>query len=278
MQNISIGELKLKANGIRQSIIKMLQAAGSGHSAGSLDMADVFAALYFSVISHKPENPDWQERDRVVLSCGHIAPVLYAALAEAGYFSKEELMTLRKLGTRLQGHPHNLALPGIETSSGPLSQGTSQAAGMAYAFKIDGKANRVFLVVSDGEQQEGQVWEAAMFAGKYRLDNLIAIMDRNRIQIDGSTEDVMPLGDMRPKYESFGWHVLEIDGNNMEQIIAAYDSAKKVKGKPVMIIANTLAGKGVSFMEGDYKWHGMPPNAEQAQKALAELELAAGKI
>lgn len=267
-----IRELKLRANSIRQSIIKMLVEAGSGHSAGPLDMADVFTALYFAIMRHDPKNANWEGRDRLILSCGHIAPVLYATLAEAGYFPKEELMTLRKLNTRLQGHPHNHSLPGIETTSGPLSQGTSQAAGMAYAFRMDKKPNRVYLVMSDGEQQEGQVWEAAMFMGKYRLSNVTAVLDRNNIQIDGNTEDVMPLNELRAKYEAFGWHVISIDGNEMGQILDAFETAKKITDKPALVLANTLAGKGVSYMEGDYRWHGAPPNKEQAAQALKELE------
>lgn len=278
MQKLAVKDLKLKANDIRQDIINMLLAAGSGHSAGPLDMADIFAALYFSVMNCDGKNPKMPERDYLVLSCGHICPVLYAAMAEAGYFPKEELLTLRKLGTRLHGHPHNLELPGIETSSGPLSQGSSQAVGIALGLKMDKKPNYVYLVVSDGEQQEGQTWEAAMLAGKNHLDNLIAVMDRNRIQIDGNTEDIMPLDDLRKKYESFNWHVIEIDGNNMEEVLQAYKTAKETKGKPIMILANTLPGKGVSFMEGDYKWHGMPPNKEQAAKALEELAAERAQI
>lgn len=278
MQKLSGKDLKLKANDIRQDIINMLLEAKSGHSAGPLDMADIFAALYFNVMNVDGKNPKMPERDYLVLSCGHICPVLYAALAEAGYFPKEELMTLRKLGTRLHGHPHNLELPGIETSSGPLSQGSSQAVGIAYGLKMDKKPNYVYLVVSDGEQQEGQTWEAAMLAGKNHLDNLIAVMDRNNIQIDGNTEDIMPLNDLRAKYESFNWHVIEIDGNNMEEVLEAYKTAKETKGKPIMILANTLSGKGVSFMEGDYKWHGNPPNKEQAAKALEELNATREKI
>jgi transketolase len=278
MQKLSTKDLKLKANDIRQDVIKMLVEAKSGHSAGPLDMADVFTALYFSVMNIDPKNPKMPERDYFVLSCGHICPVLYAALSEAGYFPKEELMTLRKFGTRLHGHPHNLALPGIETSSGPLAQGSSQAVGIALGLKMDKKSNYVYLVVSDGEQEEGQTWEAVMLAGKNHLDNLIAIMDRNRIQIDGNTEDVMPLDDLAAKYKAFNWHVIEIDGNNMEEILKSFADAKKTKGKPIMILANTLAGKGVSFMEGDYKWHGMPPNKEQGEKALVELAAEREKI
>ena len=271
MAKFAIKDLQLKANDIRQDIIKMLVEAKSGHSAGPLDMADVFTALYFKVMRHDPNNPKMPERDLLVLSCGHICPVLYAALAEAGYFPKEELMTLRKFGTRLHGHPHNLVLPGIETSSGPLAQGSSQAVGFALGLKMDDKPNHVYLIVSDGEQEEGQTWEAVMLAGKNKLDSLTAIMDRNGIQIDGNTEDVMPLNDVRAKYEAFNWNVIDIDGNNMDEILKACDEAKAFKGKPTMILAHTLAGKGVSFMEGDYKWHGMPPSKEQGEKALAEL-------
>ena len=278
MQKLSANELKYKANDIRQDIIEMLLTAGSGHSAGPLDMADVFTALYFYVMEHDPKNPKWDGRDYLVLSCGHICPVLYATLAESGYFPKEELLTLRKLNSRLQGHPHNLALPGIENSSGPLSQGTSQAVGIAYALRMDHKRNRVYLVMSDGEQQEGQTWEAAMFAGKYKLSNITAVMDRNNIQIDGYTENVMPLEDLRFKYESFGWHVLEADGHNMQEIINACLEAKAIYEKPTLIIAHTIAGKGVDFMEGDFHWHGTPPNKEQAEIALKELRTLRGRI
>lgn len=275
---LSINEIRYKANDIRQDIIEMLVNAGSGHSAGSLDMADVFAALYFNVLEHQAENPQWEGRDRLILSCGHICPVLYAAMAEAGYFPKEELMTLRKLGTRLQGHPHNLSLPGIETTSGPLSQGASQAVGMALGLKMDHKHNRVYLIMSDGEQQEGQIWEAVMFAGKNKLNNITAIMDRNNIQIDGYTEDIMPLEDLSDKYRAFGWHVLEVDGHNPQEIINACLEARAIYEKPTIIIAHTIAGKGVSFMEGDYKWHGNPPNKEQAKMALEKLRTLGGRI
>jgi transketolase len=245
--------------------------------------------LYFAVLNHNPEDPQWQDRDRLVLSCGHICPVLYATLAEAGYFPKEELKTLRKFGTRLQGHPHNMALPGIETSSGPLAQGTSQAVGMAYGLMMDHrKSQRVYLIMSDGEQDEGQTWEAAMFAGKYRLHNITAIMDRNNIQIDGVTEDVMPLENLRGKYEAFGWHVLEVDGHNHQQIIDACMEAKAIYEKPTLIIAHTIPGKGVDFMEYNYLWHGVPPGgadipgappkAEQARVALNELRTLRGQI
>jgi transketolase len=277
-QKLTVNEIKYKANDIRQDIIEMLVSAGSGHSAGPLDMADVFAALYFGIMEHQPENPSWDGRDRLILSCGHINPVLYATMAEAGYFPKEELLTLRKFGTRLHGHPHNLALPGIETSSGPLAQGWSQAVGMALGLKMDHKHNRIYLITSDGEQQEGQVWEAVMMAGKYKLHNMTAIMDRNNIQIDGYTEDIMPLENLKDKYEAFGWHVLEVDGHNVQSIINACLEAKAIYEKPTMIIAHTIPGKGVDFMEGDYKWHGMPPNKEQAKIALNQLRTLSGKI
>lgn len=278
MSKLSVNEIKFKANDIRQDIIQMLLAAKSGHSAGPLGMADVFATLYFEILNHDPKNPTWPQRDRVVLSCGHICPVLYASLAESGYFLKDELITLRKLGTRLHGHPHNLALPGLETSSGPLAQGTSQAMGMAYAFRINRSSQRVYLIMSDGEQNEGQTWEAVMFAGKYKLHNVTAIMDRNNIQIDGYTEDIMPLENLKAKYEAFNWHVLEIDGHNIQSIIDACHEAKAIYEKPTLIIAHTIPGKGVDFMEGDYKWHGTPPNKEQAATALAELRTLRGQI
>lgn len=278
MQKLTANEIQFKANSIRQDIIEMLVTAGSGHSAGPLGMADVFSAIFFAVLNYNPEDPKWVDRDRLLLSCGHICPVLYATMAEAGYFPKEELLTLRKLGTRLQGHPHNLALPGIENTSGPLSQGSSQAVGIALGLKMDNKRNRVYLVMSDGEQQEGQIWEAVMFAGKYKLSNLTAIIDRNNIQIDGHTEDVMPLEDLVGKYKAFGWHVLEVDGHNMQAIIDACMEAKAIYEKPTVIIAHTIPGKGVDFMEGDYKWHGNPPNKEQAKIALNELRTMQGKI
>jgi len=276
---LSINELKYKANDVRQDIIQMLLGAGSGHSAGPLGMADVFTALYFGVMNHDPENPKWEDRDRLVLSCGHICPVLYATLAEAGYFPKEELKTLRKINSRLQGHPHNLSLPGLETTSGPLAQGTSQAVGMAYGLMMDHKkSQRVYLIMSDGEQDEGQTWEAISFAAKYKLHNLTAIIDRNNIQIDGYTEEIMPLENLKAKYEAFNWHVLEVDGHNHEQIIDACYEAKAIYEKPTVIIAHTIPGKGVDFMEYDYKWHGTPPNKDQALTALKELRTLRGQI
>lgn len=258
----------------------MLLEAKSGHSAGPLGMADVFTVLYFGgVMNHDPKNPTWPDRDRLILSCGHINPVLYASLAEAGYFPKAELKTLRKINSRLQGHPHNLSAPGIETTSGPLAQGASQAAGLAYGLMMDRKkSQRIYLIMSDGEQQEGQVWEAVMFAGKYKLHNLTGVLDRNNIQIDGNTEDIMPLENLRAKYEAFGWHVLEVDGHNHQEIIDACMEAKAIYEKPTIIIAHTIPGKGVDFMEGDYKWHGSPPDQYQAEIALNELRTLRGQI
>jgi len=277
-KNLNIGELQMKANDIRQDIINMLLEAKSGHSAGPLGLADVFTALYFKVLNHDPENPKWIGRDRLVLSCGHVCPVLYAALAESEYFPIEELMTLRKLGSRLQGHPHNLDLPGIENSSGPLGQGLSQAVGMALAAKLDHMQHRIYCVCSDGEQDEGQIWEALMMAGKRRLNNLTVILDRNNIQIDGFTEDVMPLEPLKEKYESFNWHVIEIDGNNIREVVDACNQAKAIYEKPTLIIAHTIPGKGVGFMEFNYKWHGMTPDKKQAEKALNDLRTMRGAI
>lgn len=277
-QKLSAKDIELKANDIRNDIISMLLEAKSGHTAGPLGMADVFAALYFNILKHNPADPTWAGRDRLVLSCGHICPVLYATLAESGYFPKEELMTLRKLGSRLQGHPHNLALPGIENTSGPLAQGISQAVGMAIAAKMDHAQHRIYCISSDGEQDEGQVWEALMLAGKHRLNNLTVILDRNNIQIDGYTEDVMPLEPLRAKYEAFNWHVIEIDGNNVQEVIDACNEAKAIFEKPVLIMAHTIPGKGVGFMEFNYEWHGTVPKAADAEKALAELRTLRGAI
>lgn len=270
--------LEEKATQIREDIIKMLVAAGSGHSAGPLGMADIFTALYFHVLNHDSKKPHWEGRDRVVLSNGHICPVLYATLARAGYFPPAELKTLRKLGTRLQGHPHRGSLPGVETTSGPLGSGLSQSCGMALAARLDNAKHQIYCLMSDGEHQEGNTWEAIMFAGKNRLSNITAIMDRNNIQIDGYTENVMPLEPIRKKYESFGWHVLEINGHDFHQIISACAEAKAIYEKPTMIIAHTIPGKGVDFMEGRFEWHGKPPNKDEAKRALHELRTLAGKI
>jgi len=277
--------LEITANQLRQDVIEMLSEAGSGHPAGALGMADIFAAFYFHILNHNPKEPNWSERDRLVLSNGHICPIQYAALARAGYFPIEELKTLRKLGSRLQGHPHRKALPGIETSSGPLGEGLSQAIGMALAARLDGstgspqvKKYRVYCIMSDGEQDCGNTWEAVMLAGKYRLSNLTAVIDRNNIQSDGFTEEIMPLEPLRLKYEAFNWHVLEVDGHNIEEFVDAINEAKAVYEKPTVIIAHTIAGKGVDFMEQDYLWHAASPNKEQAKKALKELKTLQGKL
>ena len=278
MKSLSAKQLERTANAIREDIIRMLLKAGSGHSAGSLGMADVFAALYFHVLRHNPKKSLWEGRDRVVLSNGHICPVLYATLARAGYFLKKELMTLRALGSRLQGHPHRGSLPGIENTGGPLGQGLSQAIGMAIAARMDGKKHEVFCLMSDGEHDEGQTWEAVLLAGKLRLENLTCIMDRNNIQIDGMTEQILPLESLRAKYEAFNWYVIEIDGHNIRQIIDACNTAKAVVEKPVMILAHTIPGKGVDFMEFQYEWHGKSPNKEEAREALHQLRTLGGKI
>ncbi len=271
--------LENKANDVREDIIKMLEHAGSGHSAGPLGLADIFTALYFDVLKQDPQKPDWDERDILLLSNGHCVPVRYAAMANAGYFDRKELMTLRKLGSRLQGHPERTRLPGLENTSGPLGCGLSQACGMTLAMRMNGQQHRwVYVVMGDGELDEGNIWEAAMLAGKNKLNNIIGIIDRNNIQIDGPTESVMPLEDLKGKWESFGWHVLEIDGNDVEAVIDACAMAKAIVEKPVMIIAHTIPGKGVDFMEYDFHWHGAPPNHEQAVKALHELRTLGGKI
>ncbi len=274
-----IEELEMKANAIREDIVKMLEHAGSGHSAGPLDLADIFTALYFDIMKHDPKKPDWDERDILILSNGHCVPVRYATMAHAGYFEIKELLTLRKLGSRLQGHPERLRLPGMENTSGPLGCGLSQACGIALAMRLDNIKNRyIYVVMGDGETDEGNVWEAAMLANKYKLGNLIAILDRNNIQIDGMTEDVMPLENVVAKWQSFGWKVIEADGNNMEDVINALNFAKTIENTPVILIAHTIPGKGVDFMENDYHWHGMPPNSEQAKIALKELRTLRGKI
>jgi transketolase len=275
----SYEELELVANTIRKSIIKMLEQAGSGHSAGPLGLADIFAALYFDVMRHDPKHPDWDMRDILLLSNGHCVPVRYASMAEAGYFPKDELSTLRKLGSRLQGHPERTRLPGLENTSGPLGCGLSQAAGIALAHRMDNVTTRwVYVVMGDGELNEGNIWEAAMLIPKYNLNKVIGIVDRNNIQIDGPTEHVMPLEDLKGKFEAFGWHVLDVNGNDIEAIVDACAMARAVVEKPTMIIAHTIPGKGVDFMEYDFHWHGVPPNHEQAKLALHKLRTLDGKI
>lgn len=270
--------LEQMANKIRQKLIETLVEAGSGHSAATLGSADIFTALYFHILNHNPKKTDWPERDRLVLSCGHYCPVQYVAMAYAGYFPLEELRTLRKINSRLQGHPHYGSLPGVESTSGPLGAGLSQAIGMALAARMDKKKHRIYCLTSDGEHNEGNIWEAIMFAGKNRLSNLTNILDRNNIQIDGFTEDVMPLEPLRQKYEAFNWHVLEVDGHNIEAIIDAVNEAKAIYEKPTVIIARTIPGKGVDFMEGEYKWHGIPPTPTEAMLALRQLRTLGGKI
>jgi transketolase len=278
-KKLTLEELEVKAYDVRADIIKMLEQAGSGHSAGPLGLADIFTALYFDVMKHDPKNPDWEQRDIMLLSNGHCVPVRYATMAHAGYFDRKELMTLRQFGSRLQGHPERTKLPGMENTSGPLGCGLSQACGMALAMRMNKDHHRwVYVVMGDGELDEGNVWEAAMLASKYKLNNVIGIIDRNNIQIDGPTESVMPLEDLKGKWESFGWHVIEIDGNNMEAIIDACAMGRAIVEKPVMIIAHTVPGKGVDFMEYDFKWHGAPPNHEQAVIALKEIRTLRGKI
>ncbi len=267
-----IRELKRRARDIRTTIIEMLAVAGSGHTAGPLGMADIFAALYFRVLKHNPKDPEWAERDRLILSNGHIVPVRYAAMAHAGYFPVEECLTLRKFGSRLQGHPERDMLPGLETTSGPLGSGLSESAGYAYAARMDGKTFQVYCATSDGEHEEGNTWEGMMFAGKYRLSNLTVIMDRNNIQIDGNTEDIMPLEPLRDKYEAFNWHVIEVDGHNIPQFVAACDEAKAIREKPTLILAHTIPGKGIPTIENDYRWHGNPPGKGPTDKIPADKQ------
>jgi transketolase len=273
-----IKELELKANEIRQSIIEMLTEAGSGHTAGPLGMADIFTAFYFHILNHDPKNPDMEDRDRLILSNGHIVPVRYATMAHAGYFPLEELKTLRKFGSRLQGHPERERLPGVENVSGPLGSGLSQAAGIALGARMDGKKFQTYCLMSDGEHDAGNIWEGAMFAGNNKLSNLTGIIDRNNIQINGMTEDVMPLEPLKDKYEAFGWHVIDIDGHNMEEIVDAVEKAKAIYEKPTLIIAHTIPGKGIKDIEFDYTWHGKPPKKDEAKKFLEELRTLGEKI
>jgi transketolase len=273
-----IQALESHAEKIRETIITMLVEAKSGHTAGPLDMADIFAAFYFHILKHDPKRPEWEDRDRLILSNGHIVPVRYAAMAHAGYFPVAECKTLRAFGSRLQGHPERERLPGLETTSGPLGEGLSQAGGLAYAFRMDGKKQRVYVCMGDGEQNEGNIWEAVMWVGKEKLSNVTAVIDRNNIQIDGMTEDVMPLGDLRGKYESFGWHVLEVNGHNIAQFIDAVEEAKTIFEKPTVIIAHTIAGKGVPEIETDYHWHGKPPTKEEGKEFLKTLRSASGRV
>lgn len=272
-------QLELTANVIREDILKMLVAAGSGHSAGPLGLADIFSALYFHILHHNPKRPNWSERDRLFLSNGHCVPVRYAAMAHAGYFPRAELMTLRKFGSRLQGHPEVRTLPGLENTSGPLGDGSPQSAGAAYVAKMSGAAWHTYCILSDGELEAGITWEAALFAGKNRLHNLTWIIDRNNIQIDGYTEDIMPLEPLHDKFAAFNWNVLEVNGHNIREIVAACDQAKATFEKPTVIIAHTVPGKGVPFMECDPAWHGKPPKkGEELNEALKAIRTLNGKI
>lgn len=278
--DLEVESLMLHAEDIRESIIEMLEAAGSGHTAGPLGMTDIFTTLYFKLLSHNPKHPHWEARDRVILSNGHIAPVLYATLGHVGYFPVSELLTLRKFNSRLQGHPHREALPGLETTSGPLGSGLSQAIGMAWVDRLEGyKPERYFYCfMGDGELNEGQVWESLLLLGREKLHKIICIVDRNNIQIDGRTEDVLPLEPLRQKFESFNLNVLEMDGHNIRDIVDTINKAKTVSDRATVIIAHTIPGKGVSFAEGDYHWHGKPPNHKEALEALKELRTLKGKL
>lgn len=269
--NPDINFIKEKAKQIRINLVKALCEAGSGHPGGSLSAADFFATLYFAELRHDPKNPKWEKRDRVILSKGHACPVLYATLAEAGYFPVEELKTLRKLGSRLQGHPHSLKTPGVEISSGSLGQGLGVANGCALGLKLDGVDSRVFVVMGDGELQEGSVWEAVMTSAHRKLDNLCAWVDYNNLQIDGSVEDVKGIAPLADKFKAFKWHVIEIDGHSISAHLKAFKEARETKNKPTVIIAKTIKGKGVCFMENKAEWHGVAPNKEQLEAALKDL-------
>lgn len=281
-------ELEQKANEARQLVIETLLEAGSGHSAGPLGMADIFTAFYFHILNHDPKNPEWEDRDRLILSNGHICPIRYVSMAQAGYFPIEELKTLRKINSRLQGHPHRTALPGLETTSGPLGEGLSQGIGIALAAKMDKKKYYTYVITGDGELNEGNIWEALMFAAKNKLNNITLIIDRNNIQIDGFTEDVMPLESLREKLEAFNWQVFEVDGHNIRMFNDAIREAHAVYEKPTAIIAHTIPGKGVDYMEKDFHWHGNPPDiadvpgappkGEQGKVALEQLRTLGGRI
>jgi transketolase len=271
-------DLQLKAVKARELVLETLLTAGSGHSAGPLGMADIFIAFYFHILNHDPKNPMWTERDRLILSNGHICPIQYVTLAMSGYFPEGELKSLRKINSRLQGHPHRGVTPGIETTSGPLGEGLSQGIGMALAASLDAQKHHIYVLSSDGEHQEGNTWEAIMFAGKHKLNNLTMVVDRNNIQIDGFTENIMPLEPLKDKYESFGWHVIDVDGNNIESFIDSVREARNIYEKPTCIIAHTRPGMGVSFMENNYLWHGKPPNKEEEARAMHELRTLQDKI
>jgi len=271
ISNQTIEELQSKARTIRRHIVEMVAEAGSGHPGGSLSSADIVTALYFHVMNTDPKKPNWPDRDRFVLSKGHAAPVLYAALAEKGFFPKEELLKLRKTGSILQGHPDMKVTPGLDMTTGSLGQGLSAANGMALSAKLDNKDYRVYVVMGDGEMEEGQIWEAAMAAAHYKLDNLTALVDHNGLQIDGPITQVMSPESIQDKFKAFGWNVIDIDGHDMQQILEAVEKAKTVKGKPTVIVAKTVKGKGVPFMENQVGWHGKAPTLEQKKEALKTL-------
>jgi transketolase len=280
LSDSKVEELEERALAVRETIVKMLANAGSGHTAGPLGMADIFTAFYFHILNHRPEEPLWDERDRLILSNGHIVPVRYAAMAHAGYFPVEEVEeTLRQFASRFQGHPERMRIPALETTSGPLGSGLGQAAGMAYAAKMDEKDMRIYCCMSDGEQQAGNIWESAMFAGANQLGNLTAVMDRNNIQIGGFTEEVMPLEELRDKYEAFGWHVLEVDGHTMRQFVTAVEESKAIYEDPTLILAHTIPGKGIDEIEFKPGWHGKPPEkGQQEAEFLHELRTLGGHI
>ena len=269
--DLSIPELEKMAKQLRRHVIRMIATAGSGHPGGSLSAADIVTALYFKVLRHDPKNPHWPDRDRFVLSKGHVAPILYAALAECGYFPVEELSTLRKLGSRLQGHTDMRLIPGVEMSAGSLGQGLSFGIGMTLAGRLDKRDYHVYVLLGDGECEEGQIWEAAMLAPDFKIDNLTAIVDNNGIQLSGRCCDIMGLEPLAEKWRAFNWHVIEIDGHDMKQVVQALNEARKIKGKPTAIIAHTIKGKGVSFMEGNVDFHGKAPNTQETEIALKEL-------
>lgn len=271
-------ELEELANQARQFLIETLVEAGSGHTAGPLGMADIFTAFYFHILNHDPKNPEWPERDRLVLSNGHIVPIRYVLMAMSGYFPIKELKTLRKFGSRLQGHPERTKLPGLETTSGPLGSGLGQAAGMAYGARMDKKTFRTYCLMSDGEHDAGNTWESVEFVGKNKLNNLTAVIDRNNIQIDGYTEDIMPLEPLEDKYKAFNWHVINVDGNNIRDFVDAVEQARAVFEKPTVIIAHNVPGKGIHAIEFDYLWHGKPPKPDEGKKFLEELRTLGGKI
>ena len=278
MKKISFQDLQNIATQVRRDVVKMIENAGSGHVAGSLGTAEIFTILYFAVMNNDPKNPNWEERDRLVVSNGHVCPAQYATMARAGYFSLSKLKTYSKLNSSLQGHPERERLSGIETTSGPLGCGLAQAAGMAYGARMDEARFRVFCIASDGEHDEGNHWEAVLFAAKNKLANLTLIVDRNNIQIEGHTEDTMPLEPLKEKYEAFNWHVLDIDGHNCEEVVDAINHARAVYEKPTVIIAHTIPGKGVDFMEWDSSWHAKAPDSEETKIALKQLRTLGGKI